>query len=308
MSNLTQKTIFVTGASGFVGGSLCRQLHQKGATIHAISRQPVLKNPLGLHWHQGDLQDFETVRTLIHTLEPDIVFHLASYVSGSRDLTAVPLTFHSNLTSTVNLLTAVTEVGCQRCILAGSLEEPDEADGAPIPCSPYAAAKWASHAYGRMFHALYQLPVVTTRLFMIYGPHQQDLKKLIPYTILSLLRGETPQFSSGERPVDWIFIDDVVDGLITAALAPDLAGHTVELGSGKLVTVRNVIQQLADAIAPDTTLQFGALSNRPMERIRAANIERTEAQMGWRPKTSLAQGLQQTIDWYRNHIIKNGLC
>jgi UDP-glucose 4-epimerase len=99
-----------------------------------------------------------------------------------------------------------------------------------VPCSPYAAAKWSVSGYARMFRALYQIPVVIAKIFMVYGSGQTDHTKLIPYVILSLLRGEAPRLSSGVRLVDWIFVDDVVDGLIGCAQTHGIDGRTVEFG------------------------------------------------------------------------------
>ncbi len=141
-------------------------------------------------------------------------------------------TFHSNLASTVNLLTMAAETGCRRVVLTGSLAEPDPKNGELFPSAPYAAAKWASSGYARMFHALYQFPVVIARVFMVYGPAQQDLTKLIPYVTLSLLRGETPKITSGDRLVDWVYVSDVVEGFVALGQAPGIDGETLDLGSG----------------------------------------------------------------------------
>jgi UDP-glucose 4-epimerase len=306
---ICQQRILVTGASGFVGSHLCQQLIHLGAEVYAVSRQPsppklpalLTSSPSDLasaiQWQQGDLSDLNTTRQILKTVQPDTIFHLASFVSGSRQLDAVLPMLHSNLVSTVNLLSVAAEIGCQRFITAGSLEEPDNTSA--VPCSPYAAAKWASSGYAQMFYALYQVPVVIARLFMIYGPGQPDTRKLIPYVILSLLRGETPQLSSGERPVDWIYVSDVVEGLLKAASHPNLAGQIIELGSGYLVTTRAVVEQMYQLLAPGLTPVFGTLPDRPMERVQVANVAQTQTQMDWQPKTPLIQGLSQTIDWYR---------
>jgi nucleoside-diphosphate-sugar epimerase len=92
-------------------------------------------------------------------------------------------------------------------------------------CSPYAAAKFAASAYGRMFHALYHTPVTILRLFMVYGPGQQDLRKLVPYVTLALLKGEMPRVSSGVREVDRIYVDDVAAGYLAAATATGVEGE-----------------------------------------------------------------------------------
>src|SRR5271155_2900674 len=100
-----------------------------------------------------------------------------------------------------------------------------------------------------MFSALYQTQVVVAKIFMVYGPGQSDHTKLIPYVTTSLLRGEAPKLSSGVRSVDWIYVDDVVEGLIRCAEAPGIDGRTIELGSGKMASIREVVQQLSELVA-----------------------------------------------------------
>ena len=172
-------------------------------------------------------------------------------------------------------------------------------NGELFPSAPYAAAKWASSGYARMFHALYGLPVVIARVFMVYGPAQMDFTKLIPYVTLSLLQGKTPKISSGERQVDWIHVSDVVNGFLALALAPAIDGATLDLGSGSLVSIRGIVEQLAEKIGGPLKPEFGALADRPMEPTRIANTAETLARVGWQPRVLLPEGLQTTVDWYR---------
>ena len=215
----------VTGAAGFIGSALCRGLTQAGMEVHGVSRTERVVTDSCARWHSNRLDDIEAVRALFKAARPDYVFHLASHVAGSRAIELVLPTFSANLTSTVNLLTAATELGCERILLTGSLEEPEPGPDHAVPSSPYAAAKFAASAYGRMFHALYNTPVAILRLFMVYGPGQQDLRKLVPYVTLSLLKGQTPELSSGVRKVDWIYVDDVVAGYLAAATAKGVEGE-----------------------------------------------------------------------------------
>jgi nucleoside-diphosphate-sugar epimerase len=300
-SRLAGKKILVTGAAGFIGFHLCRTLLDRGAEVHGVSRNIHRKDKGGMQWWQVDLRDASIIRDLVVTNKPDIIFHLAGHVAGSRDLRLVWPTFESNLVSTVNLLTIASEIGCRRIVLAGSLEEPESDSGKTIPCSPYAAAKAASTSYARMFHALYQTPVVMARLFMVYGPGQQDVNKLIPYVTLSLIHKQPPKLGSGQRQIDWIYVDDVVDGLIAAALTRNIEGRTIDLGSGTLVSIRTIVQQLSDRIDPQIELLWGACPDRPMEQTRVADIANTYNRTGWKPKTSLAMGLKRTVDWYREY-------
>jgi UDP-glucose 4-epimerase len=162
--------ILVTGASGFIGPHLCRKLSKYGADVYAISRTGEgFSNNSHIRWSRGDFSDIATVRTLLTDIKPDVIFHLAGHAAGGRELELVLPTYHSNLTTTVNLLLVATEIGCDRIILPASLEEPDVDDLEVVPSSPYAAGKWASSAYARMFHKLYGTPVVILRVFMTYG-------------------------------------------------------------------------------------------------------------------------------------------
>ena len=300
-SHFLGKKAIVTGASGFIGSHLCHRLSQTGVDLHGISRKEQQSNLTSIRWWQGDLADITVTRRILTSIKPDFIFHLASPVVGARDLDIVPPTFYSNLASTVNILTVATEIGCTRVILVGSLEEPDEHDITAIPCSPYAAAKWACSGYARMFHALYNTPVSVARLFMVYGPGQQDLRKLIPYVTLSLLRNEVPKLTSGYRKIDWIYVEDVVEGLLLMGQGPSIEGCTLDLGSGSLATIRTVVEQLIVAIGSDLKPIYGALPVRAMEQVRTADTQDTFAKIGWRPRTDLKDGLQSTVGWYREH-------
>lgn len=298
--------ILVTGASGFIGSHLCDHLTQCGGEVHAVSRMK-RGDENGLRWLQGDFSEITTVHELMTAVRPDLIFHLASHVVGTRDLEVVLPTFQSNLVSTVNLLTVASEIGCRRIVLIGSLEEPEVTDQQAVPSSPYAAAKWAGSAYGRMFHSLYQLPVVMLRVFMVYGPLQRDLSKLIPYVTLSLLRGDAPKLSSGLRPVDWIYVEDVVQGLLAAALARDIEGRTIDIGSGHLVPIRTVVEQLVQLIDPQVKPLFGALPDRSREQVRVADTGSSYAMIGWKPMTTVEEGLRRTVAWYKERLRENAL-
>jgi UDP-glucose 4-epimerase len=289
--------VLVTGGTGFIGSHLVARLAQTGAEVHAVSRQDVPHAAKMVRWWQADLAELAAVQGLVRAVRPAVIFHLASHVAGARDLALVIPTFASNLTSTVNLLTAAAEIGDARVVLAGSMEEPES--GAEVPCSPYAAAKFAASGYARMFHALFGLPVVTLRLFMVYGPGQRDLNKLVPYVILSLLRGEPPRLMSGDRAVDWIFVADVVDALMAAARARGIDGARIDVGSGELVTVKEIVERLVAIINPGVEPRFGAVPDRVHERISVADVRRSQSLLGWQPSMLLDGGLRRTVDWYR---------
>ncbi len=293
--------VLVTGASGFIGRRLCRRLREVGAEVEPASRQAPGEDE-DEHWHQVDLADPAVARRLVGDTQPAVAFHLASQVTESRDRKVVLPTFHANLASTVYLLDALAEQGCRRIVQTGSLEEPEPGDPAATPTSPYAAAKWSAGAYGRMFHQLWGTPVVLARLFMVYGPEQRDFDKVVPRVVASLLLGGDPQLTSGKRPVDWVYVDDVVEGLLLLGLAAGVEGLQVDLGSGKLVPVRAVVEQIYALLAPARQPAFGSAPDRPMEAVRVARVEETAELLGWSPQVPFEEGLARTIEWYRQEL------
>jgi nucleoside-diphosphate-sugar epimerase len=300
------KRALVTGATGFIGFALRQRLVDLGAEVHGVSRRKSAKsNGIRTHWWTADLAEEQAAHRMLSELRPDVVFHLASHVSGDRSLTAVRSTVRDGLLATVNLLTAACESGHPRVVIAGSMEECLPGDPRSVPGSPYAAAKTAVANYGRMFHALYNLPVVHLRVFMVYGPGPQDMTKLVPYVTHCLLRGEPPLLSGGTREIDWVYIDDVIDAFVAAAHAVNAVGMAIDVGSGDVVTIRNLVDQLARLVDSEAAPQFGARADRPLEVSRVANLASARELLGWTPRTSLQAGLVRTVEWFRDQPVAN---
>jgi UDP-glucose 4-epimerase len=290
--------VLVTGGSGFIGGHLCRRLCDEGIEVHATSRDQRESSASGPIWWQADMADLAAARRVLTATRPQIIFHLAGAVGAASDCGLVLPTFHSLVTSTVNMLVTATELCCWRIFLIGSFTEPKPGELEPMPGSPYGAAKWMSTTYGRMFHRLYQTPVVNLRPFMTYGPAQASTK-LIPSVVLSLLRGETPKLSSGRTKADWIYVADVIDAFLLAATKPGLEGKLIDLGTGSLISVRDVVGQMVTISDTNIEPLFGALPDRPAENAVAANTAAASELLGWRASTTLESGLRQTFDWFK---------
>jgi nucleoside-diphosphate-sugar epimerase len=292
------RRVLVTGATGFIGSAVARRLSAYGATVVGAARRlSAGESPVRVE--ACDLSDLDQCRALITETKPEVVIHTAGHPFAARDLSRVMPTFRDNLETTVNLLATTAEAKVSRIVLSGSLEEPESGDVSGAISSPYSLSKWAASGYARLFHSLYDHPVVIARLFMVYGPGQRDLTKLIPGSIVKLLRGDAPKITSGERPVDWVFVEDVVDGLLAAALAPGIDGRTIDLGTGIMTTVRTVVETLAGLIPGSPAPQFGSVPARSNEQVRAARVDQTRALLNWSPSVGLSDGLKRTIDWVR---------
>jgi len=286
-------TVLVTGATGFVGRHLLPRLAATGARVYATTRTP-RTTPVarsGVRWVPLDLMDDAALLDIVRTVQPDVVVHLGGCVSGAVDPHLVLPTFNTLLASSVALLTAVQDGDVGRLVLIGSTDEPS-AGG--TPGSPYSAAKTAMTAYAKLYAEAFAASVVCVRPSQAFGPGQAPTK-LLPYTAAAVLRGERPRLTSGARRGDWIYIDDVVDGLLAAAQnAPD--GAEVDLGTGRLRSNREVVEGLLAALGTDIQPLWGALPDRPGEPERAADLARTADVLGWQPRVSLDDGLNRTAD------------
>jgi nucleoside-diphosphate-sugar epimerase len=292
--------ILVTGASGFIGSRLTKKLLKNNAEVHAISRRKHTGDSK-IHWHKGDLSDLNFVKDIVQKIKPTYIYHLASHVCGSRNYQNMELTFNNNLVTAFNLLLAVHNDPVKRLIMAGSFEEINSnEEDLRVPSSPYAASKYAALNYARSFHKLYNTPVCMASIYMVYGPGQKDLSKLIPYVTLKALNNEAPELTSGNRKIDWVYVDDVVDGLIKMLTAPNIEGHSIEIGSGESILTRDIVKTLISKITSKVKPKFGALNDRPMEQEKVANAHHTYKKIGWKASTNLITGLNKTIEYYSN--------
>ncbi len=314
----------VTGATGFIGRHLCRWLSARGAEVVAASRSAAqFASAIGSVASAAvdgsrsdpapgvaadrlvalDVTDPVQCARVLDEHRPEVVFHLASRVTGSRDGELVLPMLHANLIGTVHLLAALHAAGRGGSFVqVGSQEEPRGAEESPA--SPYAAAKSAATIYCRLFAALYGVPVGVARVFMVYGPGHQDENKLVPYVIRCLLAGEPAKLMSGNRRIDWVFVDDVARGLARLAEAlprehaPGRRALEIELGSGALASVREVAERLAELLPEGPRPELGAVADRAGEIERRADLAAAAA-IGWRPQVGLDEGLARTVEWFR---------
>ena len=297
---LEGRKVLITGATGFLGRVISVRLANHGAEVHGVSRTDRSSEPDAVvHWWRADLQDCADLERVWDQVQPSVVYHLAGEVNGAPSAELLIPTFHSLLTSTVNLLALAGKSSMTRLVLAGSLEEKDADDGDAPSMSPYAAAKSAASDYARMCHEVFGTRAVILRTFMSYGPGQPHWK-IIPSTISSLLNGVPPRLSSGSRELDWVYVEDVADAFVDAAVAPGIEGMTLDVGSGHLTSIAQIVEDLVRLVDPSIRPVYGVLPDRPRRPPRIAEVAVTQRYLGWEPKTRLAEGLRRTVAWHRN--------
>jgi UDP-glucose 4-epimerase len=301
LGDLAGRSVLVTGASGFVGANLCAALIAAGARITAVSRRSPQREAPGASWCVLDPTKADALTALLHETRPEFIFHLAGYVTGARGIEHVLPALEANCVMAVNLMVAAAALPGVRVVLANSLEEPAPTEADPPPVSPYAAAKLASTSYARMFHSLYGLHATPVRIAMGYGPRQMDFRKLVPYAVRCALTGEAPRFSSGAMVCDWVYAEDIVTGMVATALSERAAGEAVDIASGEMASVADVVRQIF-AIVGAPAPEFGVEPDRALERLRYPDVERTFALTDWRAKVELEEGLRRTVDWYRAEL------
>jgi nucleoside-diphosphate-sugar epimerase len=291
--------VLVTGATGLIGSHLLRVVGP-GSEVVAVSRTARARED-GTRWITADLGEPGAAGRLVESVEPDVVIHLAGAVRGDRSLDAVGPTLSANLVATVGLLEAATRIGCRRIVLSGSLlEEPGTGGPQAVPPSPYGASRWAASAYGRMFHALFDAPVVILRPSFAYGPGQERTK-LIPHVISGLLEGQSPELSSGERLLDCVYAEDVAHAYVQAASHPGVEGRTIDIGRGVMTSVREIVEAIVEIVGPTAGSPiFGTLPVRPLEQRVEVDVDETERVLGWRAGTGLEDGLRRTVEWFRD--------
>jgi UDP-glucose 4-epimerase len=300
-NSLNGQTVLITGAAGFYGQNLLSRLSGSGAHVVSVCRDLSKVSAIAQEqckWVEADLADRAQTDELFRVTKPSIAFHLTSASLGGTEIANVRASIAGDLMPTLNILESAARSQVGRVVLPCSMEEPFPAIDADselaIPETPYALSKLVCGLYGRFFRHAYDLPVVVVRCFLTYGPHQKPYK-LIPYVIRSLQRGEAPKLSSGTRLIDWVYVDDLVSALIAAATVPQIPDRVLEIGTGELRTIREVVTIIRDLMGGPEPV-FGAVAARGHER--AARIGPALSLLNWTPKTSIESGLRRTIQFY----------
>ena len=312
---------FVTGASGFVGANLAAELVGLGATVVCLQRDETHPNSLDLlalrdrvTVIRGSVEDLPLMSRILNEYEIDAVFHLAAQaLVGAANRSPVS-TFESNIRGTYLLLDACrTSPNVTRIVVASS----DKAYGshAQLPYSedfklnavyPYDVSKACTDLISMSYAETFGIPVAITRSANIYGPADANLSRIIPGTILSVLKNESPIIRSDGTPVrDFIFTQDIIAGyLLLAEKIESARGEAFNFGSGEPVSMIDLVNKIVALMGRSQDLKPEILlESKIANEIDAQYLasDKVGARYGWRPQVTLDQGIERTIDWYREN-------
>lgn len=305
----------VTGGAGFIGSHLVEALVASPGATHVRvfdnlstgSRSNLEAVKGQIEFIEADLRDFAAVCRAVDGT--DIVYHEAALPSVARSV-ANPLESNgSNITGTLNLLTAARDAQVKRVVLASSSSVygdsrslPKEESMPPAPLSPYAVTKLTGELYARVFAQIYGLETICLRYFNIFGPRQDPATQYagaIAKFMTCALRGEPyPIFGDGEQSRDFTYVKNAVQANLLAATAP-VAGHVVlNVACGQSATLKQVIGLLNELTGQELPTIFSAARAGDV-RHSLASIERAERVLGYAPTVGLRDGIEKTLEWYR---------
>jgi len=306
----------VTGGAGFIGSHICQILLKRGDSVRILDNFSSGKianiesfrteYPGQFQVFEGDIRDAVTVAQVMEGATT--VFHQAAMVSVQESVEN-PLEANSvNLEGTLKVFQAAKEAGVSKLVFAsstavyGSSEElPKRETMAAQPLSPYAAAKYGSEIYGRIFSTIYGLPVVSLRYFNVYGPRQDPASEyaaVIPKFISRMLAGKRPViFGDGEQTRDFVFVNDVARANLLAAEA-DASGLALNIAAGQRYSLNDLVVILDEILG---------LNFQPVyEPARLGEVRDSQADIllanktiGYAPEVTVHDGLRRTVEWFK---------
>lgn len=317
-------TVLVTGCAGFIGSHLSQRLLADGFRVLGLDNfdpfydralkernlQPLLAHP-GFTFRELDLRHGTAALEAAWpapTHTPDVVVHLAAKAGVGPSVKEPVAYLDNNVLATGHLLEWLRQRGVGRLLFASSssvygntrrlpFNEEEQLQQACI--SPYATTKLAGEELTYTYHHLYRLNVLNARFFTVYGPRQRP--DLAIHKFARLLRSgqPIPVYGDGSTARDYTFVADTVDGVVRGVrylLSHEGVYETINLGNNRPVPLLELIRAVAQAVGVEAKLQFQPMQAGDVD-VTFADISKAQALLGYAPKTTLADGLRQFVQW-----------
>ena len=310
-------TYLVTGAAGFIGSNLARELIRRGERVRGVDnlstgRRENLIDISAMDFIEADLLDQEAMAKACQGV--DYVLHQAAVASVPKSVDQPRPSHDSNITGTFNLLIAARDAKVKRVVYAGSSSIygetptlPKTEQMIPDPISPYAVQKLAGEHYLTSFYRVYGLPTVTLRYFNVFGPFQDPSSMysgVLAKFCLAMLSGQTPTiYGDGEQSRDFTYIDNNVNANLLAATGPadKVAGRVFNIATGSQITLNDTVKILRKLTGYSGEVKYGPERAGDI-RHSYADISEAKAALGYTPVVGFEEGLKKTVAWYRSEI------
>ena len=303
--------VLVTGGCGFVGANLVRVLSQRSLvrSIRVVDdesqsgRDTIASYDVELV--KGDIRDEHLMRRALRGV--DAVVHLAAATNVIDSIADPAKSFDINVTGTFRLLMLMRETGVQRLVNAstggailGEAPPPVHEEMVPRPASPYGATKASVEAWCSAFAESYGLDSISLRFSNVYGPMSFHKGSVVAAFMRRILEGmPLVVYGDGSQTRDYIFVDDLCEGIV-AAMRAGRSG-TFQLGSGAGTPLNRLIEEIAKVVGPECQLEVRYEPFRTGEiRHNWTDVRKAREELGWTPRTSLPDGLARTWTWFHN--------
>jgi len=313
------RNVLVTGADGFIGSWLTKNLLQKNANVVAVSRNKKSKSCLEIQGIKdrvsviyGNLSNVYTLRE-IKELNIEVCFHLASD-SVVVDANKNPMpTFESNIIGTLNVLEACRLSGKVKRIIIASGDKvygtqkqlPYTEDMSLLGVFPSDASKACAEILANSYFKSFGLNVSIVRSSNIYGGGDLNLTRIVPGTIVSILKNESPIIRSDGTPErDYMYIEDVVNAYITLAEnmhRKEIIGEAFNFGTQTPIKAIDLFNKIAKLCGTDVKPKILGSASKEINK-HFSSIEKAKSLLKWKPKFSLEDGLKLTIKWYKYNL------
>lgn len=308
------RAFLVTGGAGFIGSHIVEALVRRGDRVRVLDnlstghRGNLAAWASQIDFREGDVADPVAVQQAVVGVE--CVFHEAALASVPRSVERPLETNAACVTGTVNLLDQARRAGVRRVVFAASSSAYGDQPNAskresdlPSPLSPYAAAKLAGELYCQAFYHTYGLETVCLRYFNVFGPRQDPdspYSAVIPLFITAMLGGRRPIiYGDGLQSRDFTFVENVVRGNLLAADAEGVAGLTINVATGRSVTLLDLLAALNRSLGLNVQPEL-APPRAGDVRESLADITLARRKLGYEPTIDLQEGLDRSIAYYRS--------